>query len=109
MSRTYRISPEVLAKAAKLNIYGATAEARLLHMAKLAARIAHPDATHRFRQYILTIQDDGTVTMLDRMTQDEEAYYTRRKYKDRKMDEEATPSAGGEAAVEYKRDPGRKG
>lgn len=105
MAVTHRITPEVLAAAERLGIYGATAETRLLQMAKRAARITHPDATHRFRRYIMVIQPDGTVTMLDRMSIDEEAYYTNRKYKDRKADDEQAPSASGEASVEYTRGP----
>jgi hypothetical protein len=65
-AREYRIAPEVLAYAEKLGIYGTTTEMRIKQMATLAEKYTHPPATHRFRQYILTIQED-TVTMLDRI------------------------------------------
>jgi len=102
-SKTFKITPEVLASAQRVGIYGETAEARLLQMAKLAARITHPDATHRFRQYIMVIQDDGTVTWLDRMSQEEERYYTNRKYDDRRVDQWEAPSAADEAIVTRKK------
>jgi hypothetical protein len=71
-------------------------------MAKLAARLTHPDATHRFHQYIMTIEHDGTVTMLDKMSPEEDRYYTKRKYDDRKRDQEEIPSSRGEAIVTKK-------
>lgn len=102
-SKMYKIAPGVLTQAERIGIYGATAEARILQMAKLAARITHPDATHRFRQYILTIEKDGTVTMLDRMSAEEDQYYSRRKYDDRRADEEEIPSPLGDAIVTRKK------
>jgi hypothetical protein len=99
MAKEHRLGADILAKAEKLGIYGATAEARILQMAKLGARITHPDATHRFRQFIMTIQPDGLLTSLDRMTAEEEQYYTRRKYDDRRVDEHDTPTPLGEAIV----------
>jgi hypothetical protein len=104
MAPTRKISPAVLAQAEKLGIYGTWAEARILQMARLAARISHPDATHRFRQYIMTIAEDGTVTMLDKMDAAEDVYYSRRKYEDRKVDESGgDPDPEGEAIVTPKR------
>jgi hypothetical protein len=102
-SKKYTIAPGLLVHAERIGIYGDTAEARTLQMAKLAARITHPDATHRFRQYILTIQGDGTVTMIDRMDGAEDQYYTRRKYDERKIDEEEVPTPLGEAIVTPKK------
>jgi hypothetical protein len=102
-SKKYTIAPGLLTQAERAGVYGTTAKARILQMAKLAARITHPDATHRFRQYILTIQDDGTVTMIDRMDAAEDQYYTRRKYDDRRVDEEEIPSRLGDAIVTPKK------
>jgi hypothetical protein len=102
-SRKYTIAPGLLVHAERIGIYGDTAEARILQMAKLAARITHPDATHRFRQYLMTINEDGVVTMLDRMSPEEERYYSRRKYDDRRADEEEIPSPLGDAIVTPKK------
>ena len=102
-SKLYKIAPGVLARAERIGIYGATAEARILQMARLAARITHPDATHRFRQYLLTIDEDACVTSLYRMDSDEERYYQRRKYDDRRADQEEVPTPLGEAIVTKKK------
>jgi hypothetical protein len=67
VQKSCKLAPGILAKAERIGVYGTTAEARLLQMAKLASRITHPDATHRFQQYIMTIQEDGTVTALNLM------------------------------------------
>jgi hypothetical protein len=99
MAKNYRLAPGVLAQAQKIGIYGDTAEARILHMAKLAARLTHPDATHRFRQHLLTIEQDGLVTMIDVMSVEENQYYSRRKYDDRRGDQEEVPPSDGEAIV----------
>jgi hypothetical protein len=103
MAKTYRLAPDVLAQGERIGIYGETAEARILQMAKLGARLTHPDATHRFRQYLLTIQPDGLVTMIDQMPADEAQYYTKRKYDDRRADQEDMPSANDEAIVTPKK------
>jgi hypothetical protein len=97
LQKTYKLASGILAKAERIGIYGTTAEARLLQMAQLASRITHPDATHRFHQYIMTIEEDGTVTTLDRMDATESEYYSRRKYDDRRADEEEVPTPLGEA------------
>ena len=102
LQKRYKIAPGVLAKAERLGIYGDTAEADILQMAKLAARVTHPDATHRFRQYIMVIDKTDTVTMIDRMTAEENEYYARRKYADRRADQEEIPTPDGEAIVTRK-------
>jgi hypothetical protein len=98
-SKKYTIAPGLLVHAERIGIYGDTAEARIVQMAKMAARITHPDATHRFRQYIMTIDEACVVTMIDRMDTEEEQYYSRRKYDDRRADEEEIPSPLGDAIV----------
>lgn len=103
MARNLRLAPGVLAQAEKIGIYGDTAEARILQMAKLAARLTHPDATHRFRQYLLRIETDGLVTFIDVMSSDEDEYYTKRRYDDRRVDQEEVPTPLGEAIVTPKR------
>ena len=103
MAMTYRLAPGVLAQAERIGIYGDTAEARILQMAKLGAKLAHPDATHRYRQYILTIQEDGLVTMIDVMSPEENQYYTKRKYDDRRQDEQEVPTPLGDAIVTPKK------
>jgi len=103
MARTYKISSGVMARAESLGIDGATAEARILQMAKQAARITHPDANYRFREYIMYIEKDGTVAMLDRMDAEEDGYYTRRQYQDRKRDQAEEPPVDGEAVVTPKK------
>jgi hypothetical protein len=100
--KTYKLAPGILAKAERIGINGDTAEVDILRMAKLAARVTHPDATHRFRQYILTIDADGLVTTLDRMDATEDEYYTHRKYDDRRADQEEVPTPLGEAIVTRK-------
>jgi hypothetical protein len=105
MARTLKLAPGLLAQAERIGIYGETAEARILQMAKLAARLTHPDATHRFRQYLLTIQPDGLITFIDTMSQEENQYYSRRKYDDRRQDQEDVPTPFGEAIVTPKKKP----
>lgn len=97
MSRQYSVDPEVLKNAEKLGLYGETAEARIKQMAKLAAKFTHPDANHRYRQYIMYIEDDGRVSMLDVMDTDEKGYFNKRTYDERKAEDEPQ-----EATVEYK-------
>ena len=47
-----------------------------------------PDANFRFRQYIMFIDENRCVTMLDVMTVEEGAYYDHRTYDDRRADQE---------------------
>ena len=82
--RQYTISKSVLERAVALGI--TDPENQLQQMARLAARITHPDANHRFRQYIMYIEDDGMVTMLDVMKPDESDYYNDRTYEERKAE-----------------------
>ena len=97
MSKQYSVDPDVLNSAQRLGLYGETAEARIKEMAKLAAKFTHPDANHRYRQYIMYIEDDGRVSMLDVMDTEEKEYLNKRTYEERKL--EAEPQ---EAVVEYK-------
>lgn len=94
-AKAYRATQDTIAKARALNL----SEAELLEMARLAARLTHPDANHRFHQYIMWIEPDGTVTMLDTMNPEEARYFKRRTYDQRKAEEDP-----GEAEVEYKHD-----
>ena len=103
MAKTHRLAPGILAQAERIGIYGETAEPRILQMAKLAARLTHPDATHRYRQYLLTIQPDGLVTFIDTMSAEEDQYYSKRKYDDRRADQEEVPTPLGEAIVTPKK------
>ena len=103
MAKTHRLAPGILAQAERIGIYGETAEARILQMAKLAARLTHPDATHRYRQYLLAIQPDGLVTFIDTMSAEEDQYYSKRKYDDRRADQEEVPTPLGEAIVTPKK------
>lgn len=92
-AKTYTASDHALAQAQALEID----EAQLLKMARLAARFTHPDANHRYRQYIMWIDSDGMVTMIDLMDRDEADYYQRRTYEERKAEEDP-----GEAEVQRK-------
>ena len=96
-SKQYTIAPHVFAQAENLGIFGETAEARLKQMAKLAARFTHPEANHRWRDFILYIENDGLVTFIDTMDKQEARYFDRRPYEERKAEEDP-----GEATVEYK-------
>lgn len=97
MSKQYSVDPEVLKNAERLGLYGETAEARIKQMAKLAAKFSHPDANHRFRQYIMFIEANGRVSMLDVMETEEAGYFNKRTYDERKAEDEPQ-----EAVVEYK-------
>lgn len=101
MAKEYKIAPEVLARAKELGIYGEHAEARLKNMAKFAARFTHPEANHRFRQYIMFIEADGEVSMFDIMDKDEAAYFNSRTYEER-IAESRAEAGTDEATVEYK-------
>lgn len=102
MAKEYKISPEVLARAKELGFEGEAGEGQLKQMARLAARFTHPDANHRFRQYILWIEPDGLVTMIDLMDRSETEYYERRTYEERRAE-----AGSGEAEVERKDGPRR--
>jgi len=78
----------------ELGLYGETAEARILEMARRSARFTHPDANRRFRQYIMFLEADGMVTMLDIMSGEEADYYDNRSYAERKAEDDP-----GEAEV----------
>lgn len=98
-AKTYKATPQALESARRLHIE----EDRLLQMAKRAARITHPDATHCFRQYLLTVQPDGLVTFIDVMSTEENQYYSNRTYDERRRDQEEIPTPLGEAIVTRKR------
>ena len=57
---------------------------------------------HRHRPLCELGQLDGLVTSLDLMTPEEEQYYTRRKYDDRRVYQEEVPPATSEAIVTKK-------
>ncbi len=64
--KTFTVAPEVVSTAAdKVGLYGQSAEAVIKMMARSAEKVTHPSATHRFQQYIMTIDENGQVTNLD--------------------------------------------
>lgn len=101
MAREYKIDLEVLKHVEKIGLYGETVEARLKQMAKLARPFTHPEANRRFRQYIMYIEEDGTVTMIDLMDSAEKEYFLNRTYEERRAENE-DPSPAAEAVVTKK-------
>jgi len=101
--REYKIDPEVLKHAEKIGLYGETVEARLKMMAKLSRPFTHPEANRRYEQYIMFIEDDDTVSMIDLMDSAEKEYFLNRTYEERRAETEGDdPTPTGEAKVTYK-------
>ncbi len=58
----YAISDTVLNQARKLGMYG-NVRGRLIRIAREAEPFAHPTATHRFKNLILTIRENDVVSI----------------------------------------------
>jgi hypothetical protein len=97
--KVFKVPPDILAKARELGIFGNTAEMRVKQMARLSAPISMLGYNRRFQQYVIFVDQTDTIIAVDRMTDDERAYYDSRHYEDRRLDDQV----GGEAEVERTR------